>query len=192
MLRQAIAARTIVSDGSFEIMRGIMKTNIRFLIAATLIWSMPALAVDQGDEAPKWQAISFQDKAVSFPELSEGRPTVMIFWASWCDYCAAFMPYLKKIQEDYGTDRISIVAVNAKEKDGDPEAYVKKFDFPVTAIRNGDEIAAAYGVKFIPGLMVVNGGGTVSYRRGWTELPAGKTVAQLWSDQVRTALDQAL
>ena len=168
-----------------------MRINIASLIAAGMICSMPAFAVDQGEVAPKWQASNFQGESVSFPELSEGKPTVLIFWATWCNYCKVFMPYLKKIQEDYAADRISIVAVNAKEMDGDPDTYVKELGFPVTAIRDGDDIAADYGVKFIPGLMVVDGNGTVSYRRGWTELPAGQTVAQLWSDQVRAALDQA-
>ena len=64
--------------------------------------------------------------------------------------------------------------------------------FPIVAIREGDAIAADYGIRFIPGLMVVDGSGTVSYRRGSTELPPGQTVAELWSDQVRAALDQAL
>ena len=56
----------------------------------------------------------------------------------------------------------------------------------------GDAIAAEYGIRFIPGLMVVDRNGTVSYRRSSTELPPGKTVAELWSEQVRAALDQAL
>lgn len=162
------------------------------LIVVVIIWTISAFAVEQGDVAPEWQAISFQGKSVSFPALSEGKPTVLIFWATWCDYCKAFMPYLKKIQDDYGTDRISIVAVNAKESDGDSDAYVKELIFPLTAVRDGDDIANEYGVKYIPGLFVVDGSGTVSYRRAWTELPPGQSVAQLWSDQVRAALDQSL
>ncbi len=169
-----------------------MKSKIIAAIAALLIWSFPVSAVDQGDVAPTWQAKTFEGDSVSFPELAGGKPAVLLFWASWCDYCAAFMPYLKEIQEDYGTDRIEIVAVNAKERDGDPDAYRAKIDFPIVAIRDGDVIAAAYGVKFIPGLMVINGDGMISYKRGWTELPAGQTVAQLWSEQVRAALDEAL
>lgn len=153
---------------------------------------MPASAVGQGDVAPAWQALNLEGETVSFPEVSEGRPTVFIFWATWCPYCKAFMPYLKKIHEDYGAERILIVAVNAKDKDGDKDAYVNALGFPVVAIREGDAIAADYGIRFIPGLMVVDGNGTVSYRRGSTELPPGQTVAELWSDQVRAALDQAL
>ena len=167
-----------------------MRLTIGTLIAAVLIWSTPGLAVDRGDAAPTWNAVNFQDESVSFPEVSEGKPSVVIFWATWCDYCKAFMPYLKNIQEDYGADRISIIAVNAREKEGDPDSYIAALGFPLTAIRDGDDIAEAYGVRFIPGLMVVDRDGTVAYRRGWTELPAGTTVAQLWSDQVRAALDE--
>jgi len=166
--------------------------KVATLIAAAIIWSIPAVAVDQGDVAPKWQAITLQGECVSYPELAEGKPTVIIFWATWCPYCKAFMPYLKKIHEDYGADRIAIIAVNAKDEDGDKDAYVKELGFPVTAIRDGDDIAADYGVRFIPGLMVMDGNGTVFYRRRSTELPAGQTIAQLWSDQVRAALDQLL
>lgn len=169
-----------------------MKVRIIWLIVAASFWSVPALAVDAGDVAPAWQAQTFQDETVSFPELTDGKPAIVLFWASWCDYCAAFMPYLKKIQDDYGTDQIKVVAVNAKEREGDPDAYLAKIGFPIMAIRDGDDIAANYGVKFIPGLFVVNGDGKVSFRRGWTELPAGQTVAQLWSEQVRAALDAVL
>lgn len=167
-----------------------MRINIALLIAAAMTWSMPALAVEQGDVAPKWQALDLQGETVSFPEVSEGRATVIIFWATWCPYCKAFMPYLKKIHEDYGPERILIILVNAKDKDGDKDAYVDALGFPVVAIREGDAIAADYGVRFIPGLMVVDGNGKVSYRRSSTELPPGQTIAELWSEQVRAALDQ--
>ncbi len=60
------------------------------------------------------------------------------------------------------------------------------------AVADGDAIAAAYGVEYIPGLMVIAPDGTVAYRRAWTDLPAGDRVASFWSRQVRRALDQLL
>lgn len=157
-----------------------------------VVWSAPAGAVGQGDVAPPWQATNFQGESVSFPKIVSGKPTVIIFWASWCNYCKAFMPYLKEIQKEFGADSIEIVAVNAKEEqegDSDPGAYIQNTGIALTAIRDGDEIAAAYGVRFVPGLMVVDSDGIISYRRSRTKLPAGKTIAELWDEQVRTALD---
>ena len=67
--------------------------------------------------------------------------------------------------------------------------YVEQLGFPMIAIGEADEIAAAYDVEFIPGLMVVDGAGTVIYRRRSTNLPAGQSIAEQWDREVRQALD---
>ncbi len=160
-----------------------------------IVWCAPAAAVDVGSRAPSWQANSFQGESVSFPELAAGKPTVIIFWASWCSYCKAFLPHLKDIQKEYGADAIEIVAVNFKEEKeagSDPDVFIKNTGIALTAIRAGEDIAAAYGVKVIPGLMVVDGGGIVTYRAGMRKPPAGKPIAELWNEQVRAALDAEL
>jgi hypothetical protein len=103
------------------------------------------------------------------------------------------MPYLKDISADYAAHGVEVVAINAKEDgEGNPRAYVRGLGFSPIAIAEGDEIAAAYGIEFIPGLLIVDGTGTVAYRRPWTDLPAGRTVAELWDAQVRDALDRLL
>jgi cytochrome c biogenesis protein CcmG/thiol:disulfide interchange protein DsbE len=162
------------------------------LAAVASTFTLTAQAVEQGDAAPHWSGETFNGSSISFPELLDGKPTVVVFWATWCPYCKAFMPYLESIEADYGS-RINILTINAKEDDrGDPAAYIEALGFPMLAVRDGDAIAAAYGVEFIPGLMVIDKTGTVAFRRAWTDLPAGDTVASFWSRQVRRALDEQL
>ena len=170
-----------------------MRTLGRFAIFAVLGLSASAWAVEQGDTAPKWGGSDFDGKPVLFPNVADGKPAVLVFWATWCSYCKAFMPYLEDIEAEYRDQGVKIVAVNAKEDgEGDPKAYVEELGFPLTAVRDGDEIAARYDVEFIPGLMIVDGDGIVAWRRQWTDLPAGRTVAELWSEQVRGALEELL
>jgi cytochrome c biogenesis protein CcmG/thiol:disulfide interchange protein DsbE len=167
-------------------------SNVAFVGGVLLVaaWLNIAGAVDKGDAAPAWHARDFAGHAVDFPAVAEGKPTVVVFWATWCPYCRAFMPYLKNIQADYAKHGVKVVAINAKEDGrGDPKAYVQALGFTPIAITDGDEIAKAYGIQYIPGLLIVDGKGTVAYRRPWTDLPAGQTVAELWDAQVRTALD---
>jgi thiol-disulfide isomerase/thioredoxin len=155
-----------------------------------LALSAPAAAVEQGDVAPPWKARNFAGQLVEFPAVAAGKPAVVVFWATWCPYCRAFMPYLKGIQNDYAAHGVKIIAINAKEDiDGDPHAYMGNLGFTPIAIEDGDAIARAYGIQYIPGLLIVDGKGTVAYRRPWTDLPAGRTVAELWDSQVRAALD---
>jgi thiol-disulfide isomerase/thioredoxin len=152
-----------------------------------------AWKVDVGDQAPAWTSTDYLGETVSFPEVTDGKPAVVIFWATWCNYCSAFMPYLKTLQADYAEAGVNIVAINAKERGiGDSKAYLEALGFPVTGILEGDDIAAAYDIQFIPGLMIVNGKGEVAYRRASTDLPPGKTLSEIWDAELRSVLDRLL
>jgi thiol-disulfide isomerase/thioredoxin len=169
------------------------KLNALAAGAIAALLALPGLAVEQGDPAPAWQGVDFQGQSVEFPALLDGKPTVVVFWATWCNYCKAFMPYLERIQNDYGTDEINILTINAKEDgSGDPARYIAELGIETIAVAAGDPIAAAYDVEFIPGLMVISPDGMVAWRRAWTDLPAGERVASFWSRQVRRSLDQLL
>jgi thiol-disulfide isomerase/thioredoxin len=152
----------------------------------------PSIAA--GSDAPSWSGSDLlTGSTIDFPEVLDGKPAVLVFWATWCPYCKAFMPYAKRIQDDYAQYGVQALSFNAKERgQGDPKAYIQSLDFAHVSIADADAIAAMYDVKFIPGLMVVNGKGKVIYRRGWTELPAGRKVAEQWDSEVRVALDAEL
>ena len=168
-----------------------MRYTALFIVAAFV--SAPTLALEPGDPAPAWTGRDFSGQTLDFPALSEGKPAVMVFWATWCGYCRAFMPYLKDISFDYAERGVKIVTVNAKEDgSGSPRAYVRRLGFEPVAVADGDSIAEAYGIEFIPGLLIVDGDGVVAWQRAWTELPAGRTVAELWAGQVREQLDRLL
>ena len=168
------------------------------LVLAAVLWipmaPLPAVAVEAGDTAPAWTADDTAGRQVVFPDVLEGEPAVMVFWATWCPYCRVFMPHLEQILEDYADQGVQVIAVNTREdeSDGDPKAYLEDLGFPLVGILEGDAIAADYDVHFIPGLMVVDGTGTVSWRRESTDLPPGEEVAEFWSGTVRSALEVAL
>jgi len=148
--------------------------------------------LDMGDKAPAWTGIDLvSGQQKSFPGILKDKPAVLVFWATWCPYCKAFMPYAKQIQAQYAEHGVQIITFNAKERgEGGPKTYVDSLQFPLVAIADADSIAESYDVKFIPGLMVVDGEGMITYRRGWTDLPAGKKVAEFWADEVRLALNE--
>ena len=169
--------------------------NMRRLILLAILVSGSAVApaVELGETAPIWTGTNFSGDEVAFPSVIDGKPTVMIFFATWCPYCKAFMPYLGQIQKDYGEDKIYILAINAMERGaGDPAEYVAMLGFRVIGVADGDGIAEKYSVKYIPGLMIVDGNGNIAWKRASTDLPAGKTVAELWDEQVREQLDLLL
>ena len=163
------------------------------IFASILVAAGTAAAVEAGDDAPSFRAYSFDGQPVEFPFADRDDTSVVIFWATWCGYCKAFMPWLQAIEADYRDRGVQVVTINAKEDgNGNPAEYIAALEFPMTAVRSGNAIARAWDVEFIPGVFVVDGDGTVAFRRPWTDLPAGEEVAALWDRQVRDALDAAL
>ena len=105
------------------------------LFASFAVLAGPALAVEQGDVAPPFKAVDFAGRPVEFPAVAGGKPAVVVFWATWCGYCKAFMPYLKNIEADYAAQGVKVVAINAKERGaGDPKAYVAGLGFAPIAV----------------------------------------------------------
>lgn len=152
-----------------------------------------AFAGQSQETRPVWTASDFSGADIDFPEVLQGKPTVLIFWATWCPYCKALMPYVGEIQKDYGEEKINILAIDVFE-DGemDPAAYIEELEFPMIAVANGDPIAEIYSVRGTPGLMILDGHGNLVWKRQSTDLPAGKTVAEFWAAQVREQLDKIL
>ena len=160
---------------------------------AALFMAVFAFAEDIDTAGSAWTGTDFSGAEVDFPAVLESKPTVMVFWATWCPYCRAFMPYLREIQNDYGEERINILTINVFE-DGklDPAAYIDSLGFPMIAVASGDPIAEIYSVRGTPGLMILDGQGNLVWKRASTELPPGETVAEFWSRQVREQLDNLL
>jgi thiol-disulfide isomerase/thioredoxin len=158
-----------------------------------LIPLQPARAVQAGDAAPVWQARDMLGNAVNFPDTGANQTTVMVFWATWCPYCQVFMPYLPGIETDYAAQGVQVLAINTREETGgDPVTYMQTHSYNFTMIPHGDFIAEAYGVHYIPGLLIIGREGEVVYRRKSTDLPAGREIAEFWNEEVRAVLDQYL
>lgn len=162
------------------------------LAIAFIYLAGPVMAVEVGEIAPAFTGLDENGNEVSFPEVIDGKPTILFFWATWCPYCKAFMPHLEQIKKDYG-DEINVVMINHKERgEGDPVAYTKALEFEVTSVMDGDSIGDAYTVDFIPGLMIAGTDGQMAWKRKSTDLPAGKEVGEFWNLKVREQLDEML
>lgn len=162
------------------------------LFIAVIGLAGPVMAVEIGEMAPAFTGLDEYGNEVNFPAVIDGKPTILLFWATWCPYCKAFMPYLEEIKKDYG-DEINVVMINHKERGvGDPAAYLKSLDFKVTAVLDGDSIGDAYTVDFIPGLMIASVDGRMAWKRKSTDLPAGQKVGEFWNKVVREQLDKML
>ena len=128
-----------------------------------LFVGLSAAAFAQGD-AIAWQGKTANGGTVHFDPQRLKRPAILLFWATWCPYCEALMPYVQHVQDAAGKDRLDVYAIDIKD-DGDPVAELRERGQTFTLVRDGDAIADLYGIKGTPGLLLVDRSGAVVYRR---------------------------
>lgn len=113
-------------SGSPRLRRGVLKGLTR--TARLLAGGVLALAASLGPAAAGAQNPSGVGPALGTPgpdaaledldgapvqlfhHIEEGKPTLLEFWAIWCEQCEALQPQLDRIQAEHGDD-INVVAV---------------------------------------------------------------------------------
>lgn len=90
----------------------------------------------------------------------QGRPTLLVFWATWCPYCKKLLPGIAELNEKYESQGLKVLAVNIKE-DWKPEVYWRNFGYQFDTVLEGDEVAKIYGVKGTPGIVFIAPSGKV-------------------------------
>lgn len=122
--------------------------------------------IQPGSAAPDFKMQTLDGKKFQFSKFAKGKTVVLDFWASWCPDCRKDAPEVVRIQQAYKQYGIEFVGVSM---DTDVEAWkkaVEKFGitYPqVSELKKFKEtaISKAYGVKWIPSMVVVGPDGKV-------------------------------
>ncbi len=111
---------------------------------------------------PAAENFTLKDSHSNSFQLSDykGKAVVVIFWASWCPYCAKIMPALEQYYQTYNNQGLEIIAVNINE-DGDPIAHMKQKGFHYRLGLNGDAVAEQWNVSGTPTLVFINREGNI-------------------------------
>lgn len=176
--------------------------SVGFLLAST--GKVQALGLPAGAQAPPWSLEDGEGNTFNFPEDLEGKPAIVLFWATWCPYCKSLMPWLNQLRAEFREQDVRVLALNFRE-DGDPEAYLAEQGYDFVHFPLADDVAASFAVRFTPGLFVVDSRGVVLYNRyDDNEVPEVPNEGQAshsqkaavraphWARQARFYLQQAL
>jgi thiol-disulfide isomerase/thioredoxin len=131
---------------------------------------------------PPWQALDLQGQ--SHPIPAAGKPTVVNFWATWCEPCRTEMPLLQQMADFY-SDRLVLQAVNFKERANTVQRHVRNSAWTVPVLLDPTGAGAqAWGVKVFPTTVGFDAQGRPRWRvtgeYDWSSAEAGKLVEGLW------------
>ena len=69
------------------------------------------VALPLGTQAPSASLEDLDGNPVQLLDLvEEGKPTLLEFWATWCEQCAALQPQMDAVQAGFGS-RVKVIAV---------------------------------------------------------------------------------
>ena len=122
--------------------------------------------VKPGTVAPDFKMKTPDGKTIQLSKFAKGKTVVLDFWASWCPDCRKDAPEVVRMYEKYRPYGIEFIGISM---DTDVEAWKKAIEkygitYPqVSELKKFKEtdIAKAYGVKWIPSMVVVGPDGEV-------------------------------
>ena len=155
-----------------------------------------------GTPIPDFKLKTPQGKSQKISKLIKGHYTVIDFWASWCPDCRKDLPNVKRIYEQFAPQGVQFLGISF---DNEADKWQKAIqDFSIAYPQLSDlkrmrdsEVAKAYGVKWIPSMMLVDKEGKVvlstvlsdKLDRTLTEIMAKENPVTLQGNTERLTID---
>ena len=119
--------------------------------------------INAGDEAPDFTVEMLDGSKVALSAL-QGKPTLLIFWATWCPPCRLELSKLQEhIIDRYG-DKINVLPISRGEERAKVEEYISKMGYTFAVGLDSDQsIYRKYATNYIPRCFVIDAKGKVLY-----------------------------
>lgn len=123
--------------------------------------------IEIGSLAPDFVSEDVYGNRVSLSDFKNKKPVMIVFWATWCGYCAKELPDLKMLTETH-KDHVEVLAIDSGESRETIENYIREKDINFTILLDEKrDIWKRYLVRGTPSHFLINtNGGIVASRPG--------------------------
>ena len=137
-----------------------------------------------GQQVPDFKLKTPDGKTVKLSKFIKGKYAVIDFWASWCPDCRKDIPNVQRMYADFAKRGVEFVGVSFDTEVENWQSAINKYNIRYTQVSDlkkmrDSEVAKAFGVKWIPSMMLVD--------------PQGKVVlSTVLSDKMEKTLTETL
>jgi thiol-disulfide isomerase/thioredoxin len=133
-------------------------------IAALVVFGL-APSGNGGRRAPALPSERLAGPPVTLSGLlasAHGRPSLVVFWASWCDPCAAEAPALESFSRS-AQGRGRIVGVDWSDQRSGAVRFVHRYRWTFPTLRDAEGLVGnEYGLTDLPTTFVLDGAGQIA------------------------------
>jgi len=160
--------------------------------ARTTAGTTPGATVAVGATMPDFTVKSQEGKTLSKADIV-GKPTLVVFFASWCPHCQTEAPRIVQIAKANPDVNVVMIGVGDRETQADIYSFAGKYGlpFPTYADPTAQDLgktAQAWGITGYPTLFAVDKTGVVRDRN---ENPDGSVGGEVTPDQLQKMVTKA-
>ncbi|MCR4851965.1 MAG: alpha/beta fold hydrolase [Prevotella sp.] len=117
-------------------------------------------------QAPDFKMKTLEGKTFKFAKQTKGKYVVLDFWASWCPDCRKDIPNIQRMYEKFAPLGVEFIGVSMDTDRDKWKAAVEQYGIKYTQVSelvkfHDTQIAALYGVKWIPSMYLISPEGKV-------------------------------
>jgi len=102
------------------------------------------------DQAPDFTLEAFTGKAFTLSDHADG-PTLVYFWASWCEPCKTEAPLIERLWQEYEPKGYTFVGMNIWDSEKDAREFASDYGLTFPVVRDREnEVYLDYGVESLP------------------------------------------
>ena len=119
-----------------------------------------------GQQVPDAKLKTPEGKSVKLSKLIKGKWALIDFWASWCPDCRKDMPNVQRMYADFAPRGVEFVGISFDTETDNWVNAISKYNIRYAQVSDlkkmrDSEVAKAFGVKWIPSMMLIDPQGKV-------------------------------
>ena len=115
-----------------------------------------------GSQAPNFILPNLSGQKVELAKVINEKPTLLVFWATWCPTCVEEIPTLNEWAQKY--PQLQILGINVQEAKDHVQPFAAKqgMRYSILLDQEGD-VSQQYGLVGIPATVLLAKGGRIIY-----------------------------
>ena len=98
--------------------------RLTFLTLGLVVMLTVSTYAVSSEPAPNFKLVTLEGKMITKESL-KGKPTLLMFWASWCQTCQKELPNLKTLYEQKKAKGLQAVAIGFQDEESNIKGYVQ-------------------------------------------------------------------
>ena len=125
-------------------------------------WDIKEQSIEE--KAPDFVLEDLEGKEVKLSDY-KGKVVFLVFSTTWCRYCRAEIPHLKKMYSQYKEKGLEVINIDIQESKEKVSSFAAKHELPYKVLLDEDgEVARSYDVKGVPTQILIDGNGEILSR----------------------------